>query len=322
MFTSPWHMTTLGHDQRIVYPLVGCMVLTTVAYRDNVHPFVTRKSESITVRCYNVARSTTSTTRWESPQDGVPHPVRHQGDYMLIEAPPDQQQPSPPTGPAQADPARGGLVPAVDAIRRNAWVIGLGLWAAAGIVFGVHASGAALPDPTRFAMLDSWLIGLGCLGCPLLPLRALARRYNLQAFILVAVFCAALAIMQTALILSGLLHYNTLDATFALILPLAAAIQPFNAADAELHARSREAVAYRLGRQDGTAGLIDLHHAALAGMDRLEGMSPAELDAHIEIAQRILAAKLSTHAPLRLVAQPRGIPRPSSRPVSGSSIEA
>lgn len=174
------------------------------------------------------------------------------------------------------------------------------MWGAAGTVFAVHASGLGLPDPTRFAMLDSWLIGLACVGCPLMALRDLERRINLQVFAGVTVFCVALAVLLTALILGGALRNDTVDDIFALILPLAGAIQPFNAWDGEVHARRRENVAYRSGRDDATAAQIDLRYAAMAGIDRLEAMAPDALEAHIEYACGILEAKRCEQAPHRL----------------------
>jgi hypothetical protein len=140
-------------------------------------------------------------------------------------------------------------------------------------------------------MLDAWLIGLGCVGCPLMALRDIAERINLQVFEVATVFCAALAILLTALILGGALHYNTLNATFGLILPLAPAIQAFNAYDGEVHARRREQRAYRRGRLEVFAEQYAQGHAALAGLDRLEAMSADDLEDLVDTAKALIAEK-------------------------------
>ena len=59
---------------------------------------------------------------------------------------------------------------------RATWFTGLAFWGAASVALALHAYHLALPDPVRFSMVDSWLIGLGCLGCPVLALRTLGRR--------------------------------------------------------------------------------------------------------------------------------------------------
>jgi hypothetical protein len=193
--------------------------------------------------------------------------------------------------PAPCDPVRGRLQRAINHSRHRARTIGLALWAAALAVFAVHTTGIGIADPTHFSMLDSWLIGLGCIGCPIMVLRDLAARINLQVFEVVAVFCTALAMLLTALILGGALHYNTLDATFALILPLAAAIQATNAYDGEVHARRREQRARRRARLEILAEQYAQSHAALAGLDRLEAMSVEDLEDLVDTAITLIAEK-------------------------------
>lgn len=205
---------------------------------------------------------------------------------------------------APSEPVRGRLERALNYARRHATVGGLLLWAAAGAVFAVHATGVGLPDPTRFAMLDSWLIGLGCVGCPLMAVRDLGRRINLQVFAMISVFCVALAILLTALILGGSLRDNTLDDTFALILALAGAIQLFNAYDGELHARRREVAARQAGREAALSVEVDARYRALSGLERLGQKSVDELVELAGIIDGIIQARRSDYRPLHLVATP------------------
>lgn len=206
------------------------------------------------------------------------------------------------------EPVRGRIDRAIHSARRHARTVGLTLWAAAGTVFALHASGTAFPDSTRFAMLDSWLIGLGCLGCPLMALRDLERRINLQVFGAVTVFCVALATLLTALILGGALRGDTVDDIFALILPLAPAIQALNATDGEVHARRREAAAHQAGREDAVAAQVDQARAALAGLSHLEEMSVGDLYMLAEVVSGLIEKKRCDQ-PLRLVTDDGGLPR-------------
>lgn len=186
--------------------------------------------------------------------------------------------------PTQLNPVRGRTERAVSYGRRHAWQTGLLLWAGAAAVLGIHSSGIALPDPARFAMLDAWLIGLGCLGCPILPMRSLGRWFSPQTCMMVAVFCFALALLLTALTLGGALHFKPLIATFALILPEAAGIQSINAADAECHAVRRERLAYRRGRVEALAEAIGQRQAVLAGYGQFGAMAVGDLCAVTEPA--------------------------------------
>lgn len=218
---------------------------------------------------------------------------------------------------APHDPVRGRIRGAITNARRHATTAGILLWAGAGAAYAIHATRTGLPDPTRFAMLESWLIGLGCIGCPLLPLRALARRVRLQAFQAVALVFAALTILLTGLILGGALHYNTLDATFAVILPLAVAIQAVNAADAETHAQRREQASYRAAREDATAAQIDVRYAALANLDRMQAMTVDELAVIIETARGFMDDKQSDQS-LTVVPMPTGGARRARAAVNGA----
>lgn len=91
----------------------------------------------------------------------------------------------------------------------------------------------------------------------------------------------------------------------ATILPLVVAIQALGAAGSEASARRREtADAYQRGREDTVAGEVGRRRAALAGLDRLEAMSPAELEEVIDTAGAILDAKRPAQPWRRLAAVP------------------
>lgn len=204
--------------------------------------------------------------------------------------------------PAQSDPVRGRIDTATDFTRRHAAAGGVALWAASCAVLAAHCSGLALTDPVRFAMLDSWLIGLGCLGCPLLALRAMGRWLTPSSCWLIAAFCFAIALLLTVLTVTGAVHFHTLDATFAVILPEAAAIQAVNAADAERRGARRAGSAYRAGREDVLTEEVDVRCRALAGLERLAGMSVGELTELGGIIDGMLETQCADHRVLRLVA--------------------
>jgi hypothetical protein len=207
---------------------------------------------------------------------------------------------------APSEPARGRYDRAIDFTRRHAAAGGLALWAGAAAALAIHSTGTALPDPTRFAMLDCWLVGLGSLGCPVIALRPLGCWLKPQACMLIAAFCFAVALLLTALTLGGALRFNTLDDTFALILSLAVAIQSVNAADAELHGAGRRAAAYQAGRTDEAAEQLEVRYRAVANLDRLDAMGVGELGMLIEVASGLRNAKLCDRGALRLVPAPSG----------------
>jgi hypothetical protein len=193
---------------------------------------------------------------------------------------------------------------AIDFHRRHAGHVGLGLWVASAAVLAVHSTGEAFPNPTRFAMLDAWLIGLGCIGSPLLALRTLGRWLQPEACRGIAICAFTLALVLTALTIGGALHFNTLDGLFAVILPEAAGIQALNAAEAEVHARLREERAYRRGRLDTLAEAFAQRQAALAGISHLEDMSVAELEDLEGKIAALLDEKRAGAPALRLLPRP------------------
>lgn len=186
---------------------------------------------------------------------------------------------------------------------RATWSTGLALWGAGALVLALHAYHLALPDPVRFSILDSWLIGLGCVGCPVLVLRAPGRRLTPTAFLFIGGIMFAFAVLLTALTLTGEMHPNPLDATFGLILPEALGIQAVNAADVELRAQRREAATYRSGRIDALTDTLEQRYAVVAGLDRLGKMDLPRLRALADIVAAHIDALEDEPRGLHLVAQ-------------------
>lgn len=186
---------------------------------------------------------------------------------------------------------------------RATWGAGLTLWGIGALLFALHAYHLALPDPVRFSMLDSWVIGLGCLGCPVLALRALGRHLTPNACLFIGGVCLAIAALLTGLTLVGEMHPKPMNATFGLILPLALGIHAVNAADVEMRAARRERAAYQSGRIDAVAGLVEQRYAAVAGLERLDAMDLAGLKTLADIVAAHIAARATEPRSLHLVAE-------------------
>lgn len=203
----------------------------------------------------------------------------------------------------------------LDRSPRATWSTGIALWGASAIALALHANHLALPDPVRFSMLDSWLIGLGCLGCPVLALRSLGRHLTLAACVFIGGIMFTCALLLTALILTGQMHPTPIDASFGLILPEALGIHAVNAADVELRAMRREQAAYRAGRIDALADTLDERYAALAGLEHLGQMDLPALEAIADIVAAHIAAHDTEPRSLHLVAQ-SGEHRPGREPIT------
>lgn len=215
------------------------------------------------------------------------------GDSLSAAANPEPSDPS--------EPVRGRIQRFKDFNRRRAAAGGLLLWGAAGAALAVHSTGLALPDPMHFALLEIWLIGLGCV----LALRSLDRVAQPTSKT-ISLVCFAVALVLTVLMWGHALRFQTLDGTFAAIIPLAIGIQSAINAEAKARGERREQAVRQEGREEEAARQIDVRYAALAGLDRLERMTPAELGVVIDTAQRILGVKLAERSP-RALASVSGI---------------
>lgn len=196
---------------------------------------------------------------------------------------------STPAGPDRTETRRFELM--VNTVRRRAWIAGILLWASGAALLALHSTRTAMPDPSRFAMADIWLIGLGCIGCPVLPLRALGTRLTPAVCITASVAAFALALLLTVLIVGGALHPNTLDATLEIILPLAAGIQTANAADGEIRARRREQRARRQARLEVMGEMYTERHTTLATLEQIEQMPEEDLEALVDAVTDLIARR-------------------------------
>jgi hypothetical protein len=191
---------------------------------------------------------------------------------------------------------------------RATWITGAALWGGSALAFSLHAYHLALPDPVRFSMLESWAIGLGCLGCPVLALRFLGKRLTPTACLFIGAIMFAFAVLLTVLTLAGEMHPDPLDATFGLILPEALGIHAVNAADVELRAARRERAAYQdgyeVGRIDALTDTLEQRYAVVAGLDRLAEMDLPRLKALADIVATHIDALGDEPRGLHLVAQP------------------
>jgi len=218
----------------------------------------------------------------------------------LLTAPPQAD-------PAQGEPVRGRFARTFGYLRHRPWIAAAALWAAAATVLALHSTRLALPGAARFAMVETWLVGLGCIGaigCPILPMRGPARCLTPQTCRLIAASCFTLALVLTVLTLGGALHFNAISGVFAVILPEAAGIQAANAADCEVQTARREAFAYQRGRLESAAEREDARCAALAGLDRMEAMSVEQLEALVCLAAKLLESKRPAPGVRRLASVP------------------
>jgi hypothetical protein len=183
------------------------------------------------------------------------------------------------------------------------WLAGLTFWGGAAVALVLHANGLALPDATRFALLECWLISLGSLCCPALAMRGLGCRVTVYACVLIGAVCFAVAVLLTALTLAGEMRPHAINGTFGLILPLALGLHAINAADVERRGTRERACAYQQGRIDALVGTLDQRYAAVAGLEHLGQMELPALEALAGIVAAHIAALSAEPRSLRLVAQ-------------------
>jgi hypothetical protein len=132
------------------------------------------------------------------------------------------------------------------------------LWPAAFGVFIGHVTGVFLAGARGFTLTIIWLIGLGCLGAPFFGVRILGSRLSPFACRVLAAALGSVTVLLSVLFMDGEETPNTITMCFALILPMAAAIQSYNAADA-LGRQARMTVRY----EEQTAGLTEKWRAAV-----------------------------------------------------------
>jgi hypothetical protein len=151
--------------------------------------------------------------------------------------------------------------------RHAAW-FGLSMWIAAIACLALFARGDFL-GPMNFTLLESWFIGAGCVGVPILAARLLGRWLTPAACMAGGAACAACTILLTVLFATGQLRAPVIVAAFWLILPEALAIHLVNAADSMTRTDSAVAAALEQARSERdrdvqgafAAGLLAAHDA-------------------------------------------------------------
>jgi hypothetical protein len=192
-------------------------------------------------------------------------------------------------------------------------VLSAATWPAAGLLVLLHARGDALTGPRAFALVWTWLVALGCLGCPAFALRLLGRRLSPPAARQIGFLFTGAALLVTALIAAGQLNPPTAILYAILILPMAIAIQALNGGEV----LDRERRAYERGRQDALAGQLRERTAVAAALRQFTDAELAALEREhealgmiVEARRRDLATAPSTngHA-LHALPDPRGTGR-------------
>ena len=175
------------------------------------------------------------------------------------------------------------------------------LWGMAAIALTLRGTDNAFPDPTRFALLETWLFGVGSVGCPMLPLRALGQHLTPYICVLMAAVLASAAVVLTVLMASGQMHPRPSTGTFVVLGLVTAAIQALNAADAEKRTRRREERARRQGRLEVLAEMYEQRSSALAALDQLPALSPRELEQLRDKIDAMLASPRPAKCATRLL---------------------
>ena len=149
----------------------------------------------------------------------------------------------------------------------------LGCWLAAITVLVLHANGEAVRGANAFMLTDSWLIGLGCIGVPVLVLNLLGRHMTPRTLELIAAACFTGALIVTIFVGTGQSQMQPWTAVFVLILLLAMGIHTLNGAYA-LDRRRR--IADQVRAEEREKHDEDVHAAYLAGL----------IDAHAALQKR------------------------------------
>ncbi|HZP55016.1 hypothetical protein [Actinocrinis sp.] len=162
----------------------------------------------------------------------------------------------------------------------------LATWPASALLILLHARGAVIASPRAFAVAWTWLVALGCLGCPVYGLRLFGNRLSPSVARHVGILFAGVAVILTGLIATGQLHPRTTIIYASLILPMAIAIQAFNAAEV----LCREQRAYEAGRRDALADALRERTAVAEVLRRLDDATLEDLEREHEALGMIVDA--------------------------------
>ena len=180
------------------------------------------------------------------------------------------------------------------------WLLAL-TWPASITVFLLHvAQVRPFAADRATALTVTWLLFLGCLGCPVYALHLAAGRLTIRACLLLATASGAVAGLLTLLFLLRDLTATPLNEGFSLALPMAFAVQAYNAAASR--ARSARAVRDAVREYDtehhanpcpacNLRAQIDTQHERLRRLSCLDGLPDEEKDGIIAAVAEALESK-------------------------------
>jgi hypothetical protein len=185
-------------------------------------------------------------------------------------------------------------------------------WPGAAVVFLMHVARApGFGDEHRVTWIAIWLVALGCLGCPAYALRAFADRLTIRLCLMLAAGFGSVSGLLTILFACGDVTVTVANQCLALVIPMAFAIQCFNAAESKAsldravrleraaHARRIEDVAAAPCVTCNLRDQVEEQERRLRVFDRLSGLSDEEAGEMINAVLDLLAAERAE--PLRLV---------------------
>ncbi len=169
--------------------------------------------------------------------------------------------------------------------------------AALGVLLARAARAPGLTEHST-SLIALWLVALGAVGCPVYALRLIGPRLTVRLCLLLSSAGAAVAVLLTALFASGAFAPSTPIQLLGLIVPMAVAVQSFNAAESR-SARLREIKATEAECERRVAAAleapcpkcqlrdqIDREAAKLNALTRFRNLSPEEA---AELVDAVLA---------------------------------
>lgn len=167
--------------------------------------------------------------------------------------------------------------------------IGLGFWVGAITVLILHANHIGPQGLATFMFVDSWLIGAGCIGVPVLILNLLGPRLSVRALEMIGGACFTGAVIVTAFVCAGQTRMETWTAVFILIMLLAMGIHALNGAygldKREMIARqvraeeqAKAALALAEAKRERDAAVEDAHLLGIARSFQVQHARATELN--------------------------------------------
>lgn len=171
--------------------------------------------------------------------------------------------------------------------RLTARICSAATWPVCGLLILLHVRYGVLPSARVFAVVWTWLVALGCVGCPVYGLRLLGDRLTTACARHVGLVFTGVSLLVTALLATGQLHPRTPIVYAALILPMAIAIQGLNGAETLDRAES----AYQRGRRDALRDTLQDRRALAAALTELGDTELDQLVREHEVLGRIIDAR-------------------------------